>query len=279
MLEVFPLSVFTKKLFLVLAIMSGVLAVSACSSNDVFKKSDIEVRNAAQNDITNGAPMGDDPMSVANAASISSNGSVEIYDVDGSGMSASVASVQPDYIGIPSASDPRVIVYPVDGEAGAYPSPVPSAMGGYMPMNNASLSPSPSTMWDDEPMSVENGILSPRVGPNISSVYFGYGSAKLNAENKRAMTSIAETAKFAPVDRVSVEGYASRRAQTQDPIKAKILNLKESMNRAQTVSQSLIENGVPVEKIKTTAWGDTKPAGGGEAQNRRVDIVTGFGGQ
>ena len=75
------------------------------------------------------------------------------------------------------------------------------------------------------------------------------------------------------MDRVRVEGHASTNAGTNDPIRARILNLKESMNRAYAVSRTLIEEGVPAEKIKTIGYGDTVPAGS-EDQQRRVDIVT-----
>lgn len=204
-----------------------------------------------------------------------SGGAVEIYDLDGdyAGTGAGVSPVTPDYPGIPVATDPRVTVYPLDGVGGGTAwagAPVPiaqSPLGG----GSNSLTPPPAAWGGDA-----NGVPSPEIGQNISRVYFPYGSAALNSTNRAALGDVAETAKFAPVDRVSIEGHASARAQTSDPVRAKILNLKESMNRAQAVSQTLIERGVPAEKIKTVAWGDTRPAGG-EATQRRVDIVTGAG--
>ncbi len=116
--------------------------------------------------------------------------------------------------------------------------------------------------------------LAPEIRPDISRVYFGYGSATLNGANHAALNTIAETAKFAPVDRVMVEGHASSAAQSKDIVAAKIMNLKQSMDRAAAVSGALMQKGVPAEKIKTVAWGDTMPYGQGEAAQRRVDIIT-----
>lgn len=116
--------------------------------------------------------------------------------------------------------------------------------------------------------------LAPEIRADISRVYFGYGSATLNGANHAALNAIAENAKFAPVDRVMVEGHASSAAQSSDIVAAKIMNLKQSMDRAAAVSGALMQRGVPAEKIKTVAWGDTMPYGQGEALQRRVDIIT-----
>ncbi len=212
-----------------------------------------------------------------------SGGSVEVYDLDNNTTAdASVPPVQPYYQGIPMATDPRVTVYPLD-DSGSYPgqftaAPTQGWPNSVLPVGNSDIemSPLPGGLYD-EPMKVVGGKLTPVVNPNRSSVYFSYGSARIDGENNRALNEVAETAKFAPVDRVSVEGYASKPTQTDDPVKAKILNLKESMNRAQAVSQNLIQKGVPADKIKTVGWGDTKPMGGNEAAERRVDIVTAAG--
>ncbi len=218
-----------------------------------------------------------------------SGGSVEIYDLDGAtDMGAPVAPVTPDYQGIPMASDSRVTVYPIDGYA-AYPgemrpmpvAPVSSYASGQpnsiLPPGQtfgSGMTPPPDSFGGDQPMAIEGGKLSSRSGPSVSNIYFPYGSAALDGSDSRVLNDVAETAKFAPVDRVSVEGHASMPTQVNDPVKAKILNLKESANRATKVSEQLIQNGVPAEKIKTVAWGDTKPAGGPEAAQRRVDIYT-----
>ena len=209
-----------------------------------------------------------------------SGGSVEIYDLDGpvpsmESTSAGVPPVYQDPTGIPLATDPRVTVYPLDGYQSfqsepSWPNAVLPVTGSVSHADGAPMALSP-----ERATSVEGGKLSSRAAPGVSNVYFAYGSSSLDGSDKSVLRDVAETAKFAPVDRVSVEGYASQPTQTNDPVKAKILNLKESLKRATMVSEKLIEQGVPAEKIKTVGWGDTKPSGSSEAGERRVDIVTG----
>lgn len=211
-----------------------------------------------------------------------SGGSVEIYELDGTPppMGASVPPVQPVYDGIPLATDPRVTVYPLDGApmagSGYGGGAAPSWPSAAVPPGGQGMTPPPGAWGGDAPMDIVSGRLSPRQSGGVSSVYFNYGSANIGSPERSVLRNVAETAKFAPVDRVSVEGHASAPAQVSDPIKAKILNLKESMNRAQAVSQNLIESGVPAEKIKAVGWGDTKQSPGNEADQRRVDVITGL---
>lgn len=110
--------------------------------------------------------------------------------------------------------------------------------------------------------------------PADTVIYFKHGSSRLGSGDMQKLARAAETAKFAPVNRVKVEGHASTRVQTNDPVHSSILNLKESMNRAFAVSKTLIQKGVPAEKLQTTAYGDTK-ASGPEGEQRRVDVITG----
>lgn len=208
---------------------------------------------------------------IRNMTTVLSNGAVEVYDLDGDGYQAGgVPSVTQSPQGIPFAMDPRVTVFPVDD----YAQPPGLTYGGGV------LTPEwPNSSYpaDYNSGAMDPGKMPSYAGRGVSSVYFNDGSARLSPGDRSVLNTVAETAKFAPVDRVSVEGHASSSARTSDPIKAKILNLKESMNRAQAVSQDLIQRGVPAEKLKTVAWGDTKPSGAGEAQQRRVDIITGGG--
>ncbi len=183
--------------------------------------------------------------------------------------------------GIPLATDPRVTVYPLDDNsfgtpvnlAGQQDPSWPNALLPVGPQGDA-FAPAPFATGGEEGTeklsSQEGGQGSP------SRIYFSYGSAALDGRDKTVLATVAEQAKFAPVDRVRVEGHASAKTQTSDPVESRILNLKESLNRAYEVSQTLIENGVPAEKIKTVGWGDTASGPqGGEASARRVDIIAG----
>lgn len=207
-----------------------------------------------------------------------SGGSVELFDLDETAPLSSIPSVERIGsldAGVLMPNNSSVTVYPLDGgynpgaswADGMTSRPViDTGFGG------SAITPPPVNFDDNTPL--PTGKLSSSAGEGVSRIYFPYGSANLDGSDKRVLKDVAETAKFAPVDRVSVEGHASAKTQAGDPITARMLNLKESMNRAYEVSRELIDKGVPAEKIKTVGWGDTKPAGGNEPNQRRVDIVT-----
>lgn len=201
-----------------------------------------------------------------------SGGSVEVYDIDGGPTGEGMISIAPQNIyspdgGMTYPSDPSVTVFPLDDFGGMYPSP---SNGGVIP-----LTPAPFGRDVPDP-AIGGGKANSMSGKDMSRVYFEYGSDRIGSGDDSVLTQAAEAAKFAPVDRIRVEGHASVDSQVKDPIRARILNLEESMNRAYKVSRRLIEKGVPAEKIKTVAWGDTIPVGGAE-QQRRVDIITSAG--
>ncbi len=202
-------------------------------------------------------------------------GSIEIYDLEsaqpygglrrGGSMDMSVSPVAAG--GMPSSTDSSVVIFPVDGTyAGQAHSTWPNSL---LPVNTAGYAGGSA--------SLEGGRASPHVGSGYapSQIFFKHGSARLGSGDKQILRQVADQAKFSPVERISVEGHASTRTGVSDPVEAKIINLKQSMNRAFNVSSQLIRNGVPAEKVKTTVWGDTKNDGGSEAQNRRVDVITG----
>ncbi len=274
-----------------LLVFSAVLFLGACDTVKGWTKGsgaadeEIKVSNAAMEERLDSAP-GVKPIpqfpvpdnrDLKLMTSKLSGGSVEIYDLDGEPavMDSGIPPAMPEYNGIPLATDSRVTVYPVDGytppAGGSWPNSV-------LPVGHtasAGMTPPPDSFGADRRMAIEGGKLSSRVGPAVSNIYFPYGSSRV--EDDAVLEQVAQTAKFAPVDRVTVEGHASVPTQTDDPVKAKILNLKESVKRAAAVSEGLIEKGVPAEKIKTVGWGDTKQTSGGEAEQRRVDVFTGAG--
>lgn len=181
-------------------------------------------------------------------------GSVELFPVQG--PSAFPGMPAQDYPpmgqqGVQTLQEPGVSIYPV----GANPYAPPPAR--YMP------APAPMDVSSAAPE---------------ATVYFNHGSAQLSPHDQAQLRAVSEKAKFAPVSRISVEGHASKRAGTGDPVRDNIVNLKESMNRAFEVSKTMMMNGVPAEKLKTTAWGDTKPPyDGSEDKARRVEIISGSG--
>ncbi|MEM6781588.1 MAG: OmpA family protein [Pseudomonadota bacterium] len=194
-------------------------------------------------------------------------GSVEIYTLDRPQGGAAMPRAPQ---GMRSVVEPNVTVFPL-ADNGPYPGQsAPQAIWPNAVLPSGSLTP----------MGMEAGSRD-GYGTGDARVYFRHGSSSLDRDDKRVIKDVSERAKFSPVTRVSVEGHASRRAESSDPVRNQILNLKESMNRAVAVSKTMIMNGVPGEKIKTTAWGDTKPPatvqGNPEAEARRVEVFTGSG--
>ncbi|MCB1530150.1 MAG: OmpA family protein [Rhodospirillales bacterium] len=153
--------------------------------------------------------------------------------------------------GVVAPQDSRVTVFPVDSYQAPWSSGASDSPYGYA----ADFPAQPAGGWH---------------------VYFDHGSSSLNRESRQVLEQVAQDAMFAPVERVTVEGHASARSESPDPVQGRILNLKESMNRSYEVSKNLIRQGVPPEKIKTVSWGDSNLAPGiSEAEARRVDIFAG----
>ena len=149
------------------------------------------------------------------------------------------------------AADPSVTIFPVEGS--------PAGMSGMSPNYfdpNANIGSGAAYGGDNQ-------------------IFFRNGSSRLGSGDMRKLSNVAEQAKFAPVNRVTVAGYASKPTQAgSHTVEGHILNLKESMNRSFAVSKTLMRKGVPAEKIKTVSWGSTK-ATGNNSQDRRVDVVMG----
>lgn len=186
--------------------------------------------------------------SVYQPSSSLGNSSVEVFSLSQNAPSTSNASSMPQYgSGAIYSGDPSVTIYPLDGSG--------FASGGQGFGTNA-------------------GFAAPQnTGGN--QIFFKHGSSRLGGGDRRTLSSVAEQAKFAPVNRVTVAGYASPPTQAgSGTVESHILNLKESMNRSFAVSKQLMQNGVPAEKIKTVSWGATKSTGN-NTQDRRVDVVMG----
>lgn len=202
-----------------------------------------------------------------------SGGSVELYSLDSapSAPPPGVPSLPTSNQGMRAVTEPSVTVYPLS-DNGPYPGQFTQAA----PAWPNALLPSPS--MESMPLGQFGG--APVDGP-VSKVYFKHGSSNLGSNDLKVIADASDKARFAPVNRISVEGHASKRANTGDYSRDSIVNLKESMNRAFEVSKTMILNGVPSEKIKTTAYGDTKPPSvvmrDEEAESRRVEIYTGSG--
>lgn len=154
------------------------------------------------------------------------------------------------------SSDPNVMVFPLDG------APVPVFDGAVPP-----LMPPAAEVPYSSPFPASAAPFS-AVTVNGAQIYFKHGSSRLSPADQSVLSGVATRGGF-----IEVEGHASTRAEANDPVEKRIVNLKMSMDRAFKVSSSLIRKGVPPEAIKTTVYGDARPAGS-EETSRRVDVLT-----
>ena len=200
-----------------------------------------------------------------NSHSVMANENVALYDTETrmeyNRNNYSTGATLPSYSGgMASPHDSSVTIYSVDGS----------------PM--MAQAPAQDYGYDQqyEPQYYPGGYASGYMnGPTGNQIYFQHGSSRLGSGDMRKLDSLADQAKFAPVNRVTVAGYASKPTQAgSDTVESHVLNLKESMNRSFAVSKTLMQKGVPAEKIKAVSWGATKPTGNPQ-QDRRVDVIMG----
>jgi outer membrane protein OmpA-like peptidoglycan-associated protein len=183
-----------------------------------------------------------------------SNSSVDILDFDNMDSSMPAAQDSFGYGGGVLAADSSVTIFPLDADVSLL-----SQSYGVAP--SAQMQPAYNTQT--------------AYGSAEGQIFFKHGSSRLGSGDLNKLSNVAEQARFAPVSRVTVEGYASHPTQVgSQSVESHILNLKESMNRSFAVSKTLMQKGVPAEKLKTVSWGSTK-ARGNESQDRRVDITMG----
>jgi len=192
--------------------------------------------------------------------------------------------------GIPSSVDPNVTVYPLFADEPVMRRETLPALrppsSEFMPMESPFGGPlqTPAPLLQP-PIRQPQGFLQPPApqSPNFvpasgaSRVYFKHGSSRLNESGKQVVDFVGRNAG----GKIVVEGHASERAETNDPVERSIVNLKMSMDRAFQVSSELIRDGVPIQQIETRAFGHAQPGAhttgvAGEAAHRRVEIKTGL---
>jgi outer membrane protein OmpA-like peptidoglycan-associated protein len=220
------------------------------------------------------AAHGPSPISYDRAASVVSDGSVELYSFDSPGVPVRAASAgvttpgQGTMAGVPSSTDPSVTVFPFSEDMYT-PGVRPNNFYGVRPPVNA------------EPLRLGDGStaeLLPMYVGQPNRIYFDHGSAALTGAARQVIASVASQygSMQAPI---TVEAHASQRAAVRDVARRTEVNYRMSMKRAMAVTKQLIAQGVPANMIKTTALGDTRPIAmevdaESEALNRRVEILT-----
>lgn len=282
----------TYKAFLVAAVC---FSLSACESIKTLNSSDKGETTVA----SSGVDMygSDMDTTYGDITREMSNGSVEIYSFDQPAPNVMASRMDGGVV----TDDPNVTVYPI-GDIPTYPSGVQQAAPALMPPSHTRNMDSPFggplQAPLDAPMEIDSSYRPDRSPINDSfepvvqqptppapmsapyseaeraRIYFAHGSSQINGAGKDVINHVAYNS-HGPL---SVEGHASTTTEVDDPVTQRIINLKMSMKRAYEVSESLIKQGVPADRITTKAYGDTQPsmpvAGyDQEAASRRVEIL------
>ncbi len=104
----------------------------------------------------------------------------------------------------------------------------------------------------------------------LNRAYFGFDSASLGEDAKRALTENARLLSAHPDVRVEVQGHCDERGTTE-------YNMALGQRRAQAARAYLASQGVSANRVATVSYGEERPArnGGDEgawSQNRRVEV-------
>lgn len=102
-------------------------------------------------------------------------------------------------------------------------------------------------------------------------INFDTGKATVKAESQPIIDQVAEMLKENPELKVSIEGHTDNTGNAAT-------NKSLSLNRAKSVIDLLIKQGIPASRLKAAGWGQEKPieqntTEEGRASNRRVEIV------
>jgi outer membrane protein OmpA-like peptidoglycan-associated protein len=122
--------------------------------------------------------------------------------------------------------------------------------------------------------SVVNSVPSPVITNGSPVAFFAHGSAQ---PKKDDLASLATQVQQHP-GRVVLVGHASQRTNVTNPAIAQRINLNMSVKRAETVMQALTRQGVPADKVKIAAMGDSQPNINPQGQSqedadRRVEVL------
>ena len=100
-------------------------------------------------------------------------------------------------------------------------------------------------------------------------LYFAYDKSDVNSEGRTKIRNLAKIINKEGLN-VRIEGHCDERGTRE-------YNLALGENRAKTVAELLVINGVSSSKISTVSYGEEKPADAGHserawAMNRRVEF-------
>ena len=149
------------------------------------------------------------------------------------------------------------------------------SLGGSMPKKSQIdgvidlVEPTIGALRLDNTLEVDARSMSPEQADHIdeANVSFARGSAKLDAEGRRALTTLADVLLEVPGVELEIGG----RAGSADPVRGKAL----SDRRVAVVKDFLVDRGVDASRLSTRSYGsDSETDGDALAeQDRRVDFI------
>lgn len=107
--------------------------------------------------------------------------------------------------------------------------------------------------------------------PEVFILYFRTGTTELVAESQAQLPDIIATVTARVAPDVSVVGHTDRAGSDE-------LNMRLSLDRAESVRDALVAAGLTIERIEVTSHGENNPLvptadGVSEPRNRRVEVT------
>lgn len=102
--------------------------------------------------------------------------------------------------------------------------------------------------------------------PSAMDVFFDTDSSELTADNDAALKDLAKWAKCKKTNVIKLEGYADPRGTVEH-------NAELSENRAEAVTERLVELGAPRDRIIVTLYGELGERRDTLDQDRRVSAM------
>ncbi len=104
------------------------------------------------------------------------------------------------------------------------------------------------------------------------NIYFGSGKSDIQGESKNVLEKLLVVMKQNPKLKIEIGGHT-------DNVGAHDFNMSLSLDRAESVSYWLIDNGISKYRLESKGYGETKPLAsnddeiGGRELNRRIEII------
>ena len=116
---------------------------------------------------------------------------------------------------------------------------------------------------------IDSGVIA-KINRAAQNIFFATGSAKLLPKSFASLIEVAQIMHDNPTYKIDVDGHTDNTGNKE-------LNQQLSENRANSVKEYLIENGVDQNRIIATGYGEEKPIDDnnfpdGRAKNRRVEM-------